>query len=572
MTMNRSWNIRDASGNVVAIHERIDQPDGGKRFLWRQPDGSMGLGGRSLTELPLYGSERLPDAELVVVCEGEKAADAAFSAGFASAGTVTGAASAPGPAALSVLLGHPVVLWPDADAVGQGHMERVGLRLLELGASDLRMVPQNGHAPGSDAADLSMAEVVATVNEAPAWQPDSSLLRRDDPDAREFPAPMSAVAYRGLLGELVGAVAPHTEAAPEALLGTWLAVLGVLCAGPIFYQGGQHGANLFVALVGETSHGRKGTALGVVSRLLDECHPDWQKLVVPGLGSGEGLIGHLKRTEDADPRALLRETEMGRMLVAMSREGNVISPIMRDAWDRSPIGRVLAREEMIVYRHHVGMLGHITPVELRARLTALDTANGFGNRILWLAVRRPHLISIAPDPVQYVPPVLLTALRATIDAGELVREIDWSFDAAAAWDAMYQEHEAQAVNRHGLFAALTARAMPQMMRLALLYAILDRADEIEPAHLEAASAVWDYVIASCRWVWGESTGSSDADALLRILRLAGVGLSREELRAETGMRKAADIDDAVTLLVEAGLARQERVATGRRPKLVVIAR
>jgi len=137
-------------------------------------------------------------------------------------------------------------------------------------------------------------------------------------------------------------VAPHTEASPAALLMTWLAVLGTLCAGPVFYQGSQHATNLFVTLVGETAIGRKGTAIAVVGQLLNEAYPTWVDLVVPGLGSGEGLVGHLKRREQEDPRALLRETEMGRLLVAMQAgTANVISPILRDAWDRSPIGRVL---------------------------------------------------------------------------------------------------------------------------------------------------------------------------------------------------------------------------------------
>jgi len=122
-----------------------------------------------LPELPLYGSERLPDDELVVVCEGEKAADAVFRAGFASVGTVTGASSAPGTAALSVLLGHPVVFWPDADDVGQAHMERAGLRVLEAGGHDVRMVAPNGWAPGTDAADLSEAEIVAAIAGALPW-------------------------------------------------------------------------------------------------------------------------------------------------------------------------------------------------------------------------------------------------------------------------------------------------------------------------------------------------------------------------------------------------------------------
>ena len=60
--------IHDTSGKVVAIHERYDGPKG-KRFIWKLPDGTPGLGGLPVADLPLYGSERLPelpDGTLVV--------------------------------------------------------------------------------------------------------------------------------------------------------------------------------------------------------------------------------------------------------------------------------------------------------------------------------------------------------------------------------------------------------------------------------------------------------------------------------------------------------------------------
>jgi hypothetical protein len=213
-----------------------------------------------------------------------------------------------------------------------------------------------------------------------------------------WPAPPDRAAFHGRAGELVDAVAEGTEADPVALLGSILVVFGALARGPYAFQGSMQSTNLFVVLAGDTASGRKGTAHGIVRALFRAASPSWEHILAPGLGSGEGLIGHLQRNE-TDPRALVMESELGRLLGVMARDGSVLSPILRDAWDGVPMGRILSRESAVVVAHHVGVLAHITPTELRARLNHVDAANGFGNRFLWLAVRRPRLVPFPGDPL-----------------------------------------------------------------------------------------------------------------------------------------------------------------------------
>src|SRR5215211_1209486 len=51
--------IRDAAGRHVADHVREEKPDGAKECRWRLLDGTWGLNGTKLSELPLYGSEQV---------------------------------------------------------------------------------------------------------------------------------------------------------------------------------------------------------------------------------------------------------------------------------------------------------------------------------------------------------------------------------------------------------------------------------------------------------------------------------------------------------------------------------
>lgn len=128
-----TFEIKDADGRLAALHERLENNTGEKRFRWRRPNGEHGLGGVSPESLPLYGSERMkdwPKDALVVLVEGEKATRALLNAGVLALGTVTGAEGTPGPEALEVLRGHRVALWPDNDEAGREHMERIAEALV----------------------------------------------------------------------------------------------------------------------------------------------------------------------------------------------------------------------------------------------------------------------------------------------------------------------------------------------------------------------------------------------------------------------------------------------------------
>jgi Protein of unknown function (DUF3631) len=148
------YEVRDASGVLVAFHERHEEPDGSKRFTWRQPDGTPGLGGMRVVDLPLFDIEQLDGmASSVVLVEGEKCVEALRRVGIAAVGTVTGAATTPGPAALAELGGRRVILWPDADPVGRKHMGAIAERLAGVAAAVRFVEPPEGVPAGWDAAD-----------------------------------------------------------------------------------------------------------------------------------------------------------------------------------------------------------------------------------------------------------------------------------------------------------------------------------------------------------------------------------------------------------------------------------
>jgi hypothetical protein len=221
MTARRTeYEVRDAQNSLQAIHVRVDQPDGRKRFGWLKPDRTSGLAGRRTASLPLYGSERAsnwgPDVPVVVV-EGEKACAALLAHGLNALSTVTGAASCPDPAALEVLRNRRVTLWPDADDQGRKHMARVAERLQGV-ASIVSVFEWPDAPPKGDAADyLSKPEGLGQLVDALAQ------ARPCAPSPPSGPAPSSRSRQQG-----TAFVLNDVEPWPEPVEGSH--VLDLVCA------------------------------------------------------------------------------------------------------------------------------------------------------------------------------------------------------------------------------------------------------------------------------------------------------------------------------------------------------
>ncbi|MBX6752744.1 MAG: AAA family ATPase [Thermorudis peleae] len=169
------YEIHDVDGTLVAVHVRIDRPGREKQMWWEQPDGRRGLNGRRVEDLPLYGIERLGDAEQVIVTEGEKAADALLTLGIPAVGTVTGASAIPSPESLKPLAVRLVWLWPDNDDQGRHHMHRLAERLSALGCQHIWVIDWPDAPPGGDAYDFvargGVAEdVLRLMAKAEQWQ------------------------------------------------------------------------------------------------------------------------------------------------------------------------------------------------------------------------------------------------------------------------------------------------------------------------------------------------------------------------------------------------------------------
>lgn len=526
----------------------------------------------------------------VFIVEGEKDADNLRKLGQLAT-TCSGGAGKWRDEYNSSLAEHPVVILPDNDDAGRLHAEQIAKSLSGVARSvkvvELSGLPLKGDVSDWLEAGHSIEELQSLVAAAPEFHSrmtDSACVTQSNDlpsNQPAFPELLPKALY-GLAGLIVQTIAPHTEAHPAALLVQLFVAFGN-CIGRTAYftvEATRHYLVLFAVLVGLSSKGRKGTSWDHISNLLQGVDEQWSRnCLQSGLSSGEGLIyfvrdpvikqeplkergGRITGYQDVtvdegvtDKRLLVMEAEFASALRVISREGNTLSPIIRRAWDKGDLRSLTKNSPLRATNAHISIMGHITKDELRRNLDEVETANGFANRFLWASVRRAQLLPEGGSLSAIQVNQLIALLHQTIDFARGVGEMRRDEVANALWHRIYGELSAE--DRTGLFGAVTSRSEAQVMRLACLYALLDRSDQIRRVHLEAALALWRYCEDSARFIFGASTGDRVADSVLEALREAGeAGLTKTDISNLFARNvNAARLNNALTSLASSGRAR-----------------
>jgi hypothetical protein len=403
-------------------------------------------------------------------------------------------------------------------------------------------------------------------------QADSALAETTPP----WPAPLAPEALYGLPGEIVRAIEPHSEADPAALLIQLLVALGnVIGRGPQFIvEQCPHHINLFAVIVGQTAKARKGTSWARILALLLTVDPFWaENRIHGGVGSGEGIIWAVrdpilkgdKLIDEgvADKRILLHESEFAQILAVIQRSGDTTSEVLRRVWDGAPLQTLTKNSPARATGAHVSVIGHITASELVRRLHETEVANGLANRVIFCCARRHKELPDGGNLEWSRYPHLIEKVSTAMAFATTVDRMERDSTARDLWHEVYHD---LSEGRAGLLGAVTSRAEAQVLRLSMIYALLDRSPVIRREHLAAALAVWRYADDSCRHIFGDSLGDGTADEILRALRANPEGLTRTQIRDLFSRHKPeSEIGRALGTLQKHGRAECSAEETGGRP-------
>ena len=390
----------------------------------------------------------------------------------------------------------------------------------------------------------------------------------------KWPDPMRAEAFHGIAGDFVHTVQDQTEADPAGLLMTFLAACGSAVGNSpsISISGQRHTPRIWPVLVGSTASGRKGTTFPWVQHVVDAADPTWRKCMASNVGSGEAVLWKVRDAADdqSDPasdqggddkRLFIMEGEFASVLQVAARAGSVLSPILRSAWDSDRLTHTVKHQPVTATGAHIVVVGHITPEELQAGLQAGDRTNGFGNRFLFILVKRARTLPRGGEIAPEILDEFGDRLRVVLDRGRLADRLDYSEEW---WDEYTPRYEGLSDPGPGIVGAMTGRGAPYVHRLGLLFALLDGQRTIGGDHARAALAIWDYSAASAAALFAEGPGAVYR-RIVKVLEDSPEGITRADLHtAMGGHATAADLNQVRDTLVTDGRMVVDSVQTTSR--------
>jgi hypothetical protein len=387
------------------------------------------------------------------------------------------------------------------------------------------------------------------------------------PDSESFPEQPADVAYDGLLGGLVADLAAGTDASNVGLLGAVLAWSGALLPGMAYFHRTQT-SSPFIALVGESSVGRKGTAMLRVQDAFSAALgvTPVNRSLLDGVNSGEGLVTALAGRSNYGPvTVIMVEEEYANHLASRAREGSTLDAKMRQAFDGGQLSNRKANDSKTVEPPYwLPALIGITPTELRAMIGATALQNGSANRWLYLPVVKRSTVPLN------TPPAFSAENKADLDKAREAYRLQpptLSVDPVVR-DRLSEYADFLPTASYGIARDLTRRFQVIAFRIALIHALADRDSTVSTTHLDRALALTEYARRGIGWVFGETIGDAYANLLYRHLVAAGelnqnrIGrrIIRDPVRQQTAIDELVRIGKAEVLTVH---------GTGGRPRKVL---
>jgi hypothetical protein len=200
---------------------------------------------------------------------------------------------------------------------------------------------------------------------------------------------------------------------------------------------------------------------------------------------------------------------------------------------------------------HVSIMADITCEELNMTLTTASKYNGFANRFLWVYVTKTQLLPFGGEAIDWTPET--KELGAALRHARGRERVFMDNNARKMWKRIYERKDKE-ISEAGSISGVINRAAPQIYRLALIYCLLDMAEHVTSAHLEAAEAVWDYCEDSARMIFHSE--SRTQQAILSFCK-TGPKTASDVREAFHRHRKIAEIQSDLDLLVMAGRLKKD---------------
>jgi hypothetical protein len=355
--------------------------------------------------------------------------------------------------------------------------------------------------------------------------------------------------------EVVEKMAEYNEGHPAAIYLNLLVSLGNAFGRHVHFRinSTDHYTNEFLACVGQSSYGRKGSARDTVNQFMKLVDPQWTKRILTGFGSGEAIINEIrdsmqqsvairgKKGEASsfqtitvpgveDKRLCIRESELSNVFTMASKDGSLAGAIIRNGWDGNALGNTVKGKSSSGFsmsarceEPHLSITGDISIPELKSSLPEHSESNGFGNRFLYCHSHRTKKCPNGGPEMNWEEGQLLVHFYKVVQFAKKCTGIALENDPAPnhkgymplsgaaekAWSRMYLSLDEAANKQDDMASQMTARGPAHIRRLAVILALIDLSNVVETHHLQAARDIWEYCEDSAQFIFRGSSKGQD---------------------------------------------------------------
>lgn len=385
---------------------------------------------------------------------------------------------------------------------------------------------------------------------------------------KQKPAQITDAAWCPLGRLYRDAVAGSTEASDNYHLGVFITVAGALLGRSVYYcMPHPLYPNFYTALTGASSRARKGTAMGFGNKLLRAVAED-EICMMYGLGSAEGFVDQLSQFQASKKASsvtmLIELSELRTLIDKMNQKSTSnITGILSEAFDCKDKLHIPTRHHREVAENpFTSILGGAAPDWLE-KIQALDLKGGIGNRFLWVP-GEPKEANPKPPPVnsQFWKPLIseLRKVRSYWTEKKRPTEFELSSEADAKWEQVYKRTYNYG-NEDPLVSVLSDRMEVHTIKVALLYAALDRKSVIELGHLSAAIEFSGFLMDSLFRIfsdYGISQIVKDERKIRELIDAAGPnGIKRRLLQQRLSRMDSETFSRRLKWMLAEGIIRQE---------------
>ncbi|GAA3171470.1 YfjI family protein [Nonomuraea roseoviolacea] len=387
---------------------------------------------------------------------------------------------------------------------------------------------------------------------------------------------ISNEAFHGLFGRITDALDPFTEGSKVgvmvSLMSAYSAYIGY---GPTVETGkGSSPLALWGVLVGRSGVGRKGTATGIARRVVEAAFASFaEESVVEGLpATGLGFIAELaERAEGTLANPVWFIEEEGDALLSNARRDAKVGVYLRKAFDAQTIAHKTKMDDLRVRRPHLGLTMHVQPRNWAAVAGGKDATGGTWNRLLPVWVQQSKTLPVFESSDAHE--AIRQAARALRQAGDFARQVDTVTvpgHVARVFEAKHRPIVEAMISTEAM-SQYAERAMAYMIRLAGLFALSERRDEISERDFDASLALVCYSIETIAYVLPEAEASEEASLAVKVenfVREAGdAGRTATEIYRALNI-KAADLREIVAQLDTIEVVKGHSAkGTGGRPSM-----